>query len=165
VTSALKESGWSAPHPGHFTPRKDLVLIVQEAGWAPGPVWISTKTLSPTGIRSPVRQACSQSLYRLSYPGPFIWPKDKNKRSWFQLSNRDFLERTDMFSFTIWCLDVLQLCIINYKITQCNNKSKHLIFETLIFWNISFFFTHCHKHTTTQPHNNSGTICSYHQVK
>ena len=24
--------GWSAPHPGRFTPGKDLVPIVQEAG-------------------------------------------------------------------------------------------------------------------------------------
>ena len=28
----------STPRP-HFTPRKDLVPILQEAGWAPGPVW------------------------------------------------------------------------------------------------------------------------------
>ena len=27
----------------------------------------------PTGIRSPDRPACSESLYRLSYPGPRIW--------------------------------------------------------------------------------------------
>jgi len=28
----------STPRP-HFTPRKDPVPIVQEAGWVPGPVW------------------------------------------------------------------------------------------------------------------------------
>ena len=27
----------------HFTPGKDLVPIVQEAGWAPGPVWMGRK--------------------------------------------------------------------------------------------------------------------------
>jgi len=36
-----------------FTPRKDPVPIVQEACWAPGPVWISAENLAPTGIRSP----------------------------------------------------------------------------------------------------------------
>jgi hypothetical protein len=36
VTSALVEDGWSASRPGSFTPGKDLVPIVQEAGWAPG---------------------------------------------------------------------------------------------------------------------------------
>jgi len=51
-----------------FTPEKDPVPIVQEAGWAPGPVWTGAEDLTPTGIRSPYRPACSQSLYRLRYP-------------------------------------------------------------------------------------------------
>jgi hypothetical protein len=46
-----------------FTPGKDPVPIVQEAGWAPGPVWTGAENLSPTGIRSPDRPARSQSLY------------------------------------------------------------------------------------------------------
>jgi hypothetical protein len=37
-TSALEGGGWSAPCPGRFTPGKDPVPIVQEAGWASGPV-------------------------------------------------------------------------------------------------------------------------------
>ena len=49
---------------------RDPVPIVQEAGWAPGPVWTGVENLAPTGIRSPDRPARSQSLYRLSYPGP-----------------------------------------------------------------------------------------------
>ena len=40
LTSALDGGRWSTPHSGRFTPRKDLVPIVQEAGWAPGPVWM-----------------------------------------------------------------------------------------------------------------------------
>jgi hypothetical protein len=51
-----------------FTPGKDPVPIVQEAGWAPGPVWTGVENLTPTGIRSPDRPARSQSLYRVSYP-------------------------------------------------------------------------------------------------
>ena len=51
-----------------FTHGKDPVPIVQEAGWAPGPVWTGAENLAPTGIRSPDRPARSQSLYRLSYP-------------------------------------------------------------------------------------------------
>jgi len=35
-----------------FTPGKDPVPIVQEAGWAPGPVWTGAENLAPTGIRS-----------------------------------------------------------------------------------------------------------------
>jgi hypothetical protein len=33
-------------------------------------VWTCAKNLAPTGIQSPDRPARSQSLYRLSYPGP-----------------------------------------------------------------------------------------------
>jgi len=51
-----------------FTRGKDTVPIVQEAGWAPGPVWTGAETLDPTGIRSPDRPARSHSLYRLRYP-------------------------------------------------------------------------------------------------
>ena len=51
-----------------YPPGKDPVPIVQEAGWAPGPVWTSEENLAPTGIRYPDRLARSQSLYRLRYP-------------------------------------------------------------------------------------------------
>ena len=65
--------GWGVsvtPRP-FFTPGKNPVPIVQEAGWAPGPVWTGAENLAPTGIRSPDRPARSQSLYRLSYPAHF----------------------------------------------------------------------------------------------
>ena len=65
-------SGWrvSVTFRPLFTPGKDPVPIVQEAGWAPGSVWTGGENLGPTGIRSPDRPARSQSLYRLSYRGP-----------------------------------------------------------------------------------------------
>jgi len=51
----------------HFTPRKEPVRILQEAGWAPGPVWTGGKSrLHQDSI--PEHPARSQSLYRLSYP-------------------------------------------------------------------------------------------------
>jgi hypothetical protein len=56
-----------------FTPGKDPVSIVQEAGWAPGPVWTGAENLALTGIRSPDRATRSQSLYRLSYCSPLMW--------------------------------------------------------------------------------------------
>ena len=62
--------GWSTPRPGRFTPGKDPVPIVKKAGWAPGPVWTCAENLNLSGIRSPDRPSCSESLYRLSYPGP-----------------------------------------------------------------------------------------------
>jgi len=37
-TSALEGGAQSTPCPGRFTPGKDPVPMVQEAGWAPGSV-------------------------------------------------------------------------------------------------------------------------------
>ena len=50
-----------------FTPGKEPVPIVQEAGWVPEPVWTCAENLAPTGILFPDRPVRSQSLYRLSY--------------------------------------------------------------------------------------------------
>ena len=55
----------STPRP-HFTPGKDPVPILQEAGWAPGSVWTGGKS-RPHRDSIPDRPARSQSLYRLSY--------------------------------------------------------------------------------------------------
>jgi hypothetical protein len=49
-----------------------ILPILKEAGWAPGQVWMGVENLTPTGIRSPYCPACSNSLYRLSYPGPQV---------------------------------------------------------------------------------------------
>jgi hypothetical protein len=38
--------------PAAFTPRKDLIPVLQEAGWVPGPVWTGAGNLASTGIRS-----------------------------------------------------------------------------------------------------------------
>ena len=74
-TSALDGGGWSTPPLDRFTPGKDPVAIVQETGWVRGPVWTGAGNLAPTGIRSSNRPARSESLYRLSYPGPYAPPK------------------------------------------------------------------------------------------
>jgi len=63
--------GWEVqPHaPAAFTPGRDLVPNLQEAGWAPGPVWTGGKSrLHRDSI--PGRPSRSQSLYRVSYPPP-----------------------------------------------------------------------------------------------
>ena len=68
MTTALEGGEWSASRPGRSLPLgKDPVSIVQEAGWAPGPVWTGVENPAPTGIRSPDRPARSQTL-----PGPHL---------------------------------------------------------------------------------------------
>ena len=55
----------TTPRP-HFTPRKDPLPILEEAGWAPGPVWTGGKS-RPHRDSILDHPARSQSLYRLSY--------------------------------------------------------------------------------------------------
>jgi len=63
-----KRGEWSAARPSRtLPPGKDPVPIVQEDGWAPGPVWTGGKS-RPHRDSIPDRPARSQSLYRLSYP-------------------------------------------------------------------------------------------------
>ena len=66
----------AAPYPRE----RDTVPIVQEAGWAPGPVWTGAENLTRTGIRSADRPARSESsLYRLSYSGSLTaWVESLN---------------------------------------------------------------------------------------
>ena len=84
----LDGGGWSAPHPHRFTPGKDPVPTVQEAGWATGPVWKGAENLAPTGNRSPDRPVRSEYLYRLSYSAP-------------QLKNSVLLFITEAFLYLI----------------------------------------------------------------
>jgi hypothetical protein len=37
---------WSTPRPGRFTPRKDTVPTVLEAGLTPAPVWTGAENLA-----------------------------------------------------------------------------------------------------------------------
>jgi len=52
-----------------FTPRKDTVVIVQEAGWAPGLVWTGAENLAPTRIRSLDRPVRSSVAIPTELPG------------------------------------------------------------------------------------------------
>jgi hypothetical protein len=51
LTSALNGGGWPTPRPRPLYPRKrKTVLIVEEAGWAPGSVWTGVENLAPNGF-------------------------------------------------------------------------------------------------------------------
>jgi len=56
------------PRP-HFTPGKDPVPILQEAGWAPGPVWTGGKS-RPHRDWIPDRPARSSVAIPTDLPGP-----------------------------------------------------------------------------------------------
>jgi hypothetical protein len=80
TTSALDGGEWSASRPGRTLPpgKGPLVPTVQEAGWAPEPVWtqrLEEKSSAPAGYRTPIARSSSpysQTLYCLSYPGSSV---------------------------------------------------------------------------------------------
>jgi hypothetical protein len=64
ATSALDEGEWSASRPGRALPpgKGPPVPIVQEAGWAPEPVWtqrIEEKYFASAGDRTPIARSSS----------------------------------------------------------------------------------------------------------
>jgi len=104
-----------------FTSGKDPVPIVQEAGWAPGPVWRGAENLTPTGIRSPDCPACSQSLYRLWCPAHNKWERHSlNKETWMW--------------FGIW---------LEYEVDQLGS-CPGLWDVTGTMWNMVLALTHFH---------------------
>ena len=60
----------STPLP-HFTPGKDPVPILQEAGWAPGPIWTGGKS-RPHRDSIPDRPGRSSVATPTELPGPHI---------------------------------------------------------------------------------------------
>ena len=64
------------PRPGRFTPGKTRYPLYKRLGGPQGRSGQVWKISLPTGITSPDRPARSESLYRLSYPGPL---KTRNK--------------------------------------------------------------------------------------
>jgi hypothetical protein len=115
LTSVLEGGVWSAPCPSRFTPGKDPVPIVQEAGWTPGPVWTCAKNLIPTGIRSPDCPARSQSLYWLNYPAHSVSSSTR-----IFLMDCSYVEMKEL-----WSLEILESMHITtqYHIPE---EMKHL---------------------------------------
>jgi len=77
-----------------FTPGKDPVPTVQEAGWAPGPVGTDAENLAHTGIRSSDRQARSSVAIPTELSGPQnvllnVW-KNVDKELKIRVSNDNF---------------------------------------------------------------------------
>ena len=60
-----------------YSRERASVPIVQEGGLASGTVWAGVENLVPTGVQTPKFQARNESLYRLSYPGQFIYNSSK----------------------------------------------------------------------------------------
>ena len=57
--------------PSALPPVKTRYPLYRKLGWPAGPVWTGAENLT-TGIRSLDRPTRSESLYRLSYRGPYV---------------------------------------------------------------------------------------------
>jgi hypothetical protein len=56
--------------PAVFTPGKGPVPIVQEAGWAPEPVWIGAENLAPPGFDPRTFQSVASRYTDYAIPAP-----------------------------------------------------------------------------------------------
>jgi len=70
MSSALDGVGGQRHAPAAFIPGKDPVPIIQEAGWAPGPVWIGAENFVTTGIRSRTVQPVASRYTDWANPAP-----------------------------------------------------------------------------------------------
>jgi hypothetical protein len=61
---------WLTPRPALYHREREQVALIEEAGWAPGPLCTDQEYLASTGIRCPDVSGCSKSQYRLRCPGP-----------------------------------------------------------------------------------------------
>jgi hypothetical protein len=102
---------WLASRPGRFTNRRNPVPIVQNAGWAQGPVWTCAKNLTLTGIRFLDRPDRSRSLYRLSYPFHVSLSVSSN---FIQTDNK-----------VLFILNFLRSILSNARTRQHNQTDRH----------------------------------------
>jgi hypothetical protein len=87
LTSVL--GGWSTPPHGRSTPWKDPVPTVQEAVWAPGPVWTGAENLAPQRDAIPPPSSPSRVVIptELSRATIIKQSKLKNKMKQYKLKN------------------------------------------------------------------------------
>ena len=137
--------GWGVsvtPRP-LFTPGKDPVPTVQEAGWAPGPVWTGAENLAPTGIRSPDRPAHSQSLYRLRHPAHVVMVKVPNL--FLDREAGIVFENTVPFFYHLYTMNP---CVSNAEFFGQNRPTvKQILASVFIILNYKFFASVCDSET------------------
>jgi hypothetical protein len=90
-----------------FTPGKNAVPIVQEAGWATRPVWTGAENLAPTGIRSPDSPASSQSLY-------FAFMSSRYLLIWNPQNISKYVQKQTLFLFWYKTISITNKQVLNW---------------------------------------------------
>jgi hypothetical protein len=98
-----------------FTPGKDPVPIVQEAGCAQGRSGQVRKISPPTAIRSPDCPARSQSLYQLRYPA------HKYSTIWYIKQTKEYLviQKCQIWWLTVMRSQLSQFLFQHMDISSC----------------------------------------------
>jgi hypothetical protein len=111
LTSALAGSEWSASRPGHFTPGEGAPSTHWIESWVGPRAGLDDVqkrkflTLPGLELRPPDRSACSQSLYRLCYPGSHTE----------LISNINYISHYDSWILFRMFLDMVSLRLTKYK--------------------------------------------------
>ena len=109
MTAALEGGEWSAARPGRtLPPGKTRYPLYRRLGGPVGRSGRVRKCLAPTGIRSPNRPARSESLYRLSYPGP------RKQNKYIKKKIYRVRDRTRGYTACIWTLLITRTRHINF---------------------------------------------------
>ena len=97
---------------------RETVLVVQEAGWAPEPVWTGTENLAPTGIRSRSVQpiASRYTGYATTAPKINILISGKLRYPATPFPRRYQIKHILMY--TVFCCGVPQVAILQTKETE-----------------------------------------------
>jgi len=126
--------GWvvsRTPQP-NFTPGKDPVPILQEAGWAPGPVWTGGKSRSHRDS-IPDRPARSQSLYWLSYRAHRLWSTDDVIMKGESQPQRHFFHQKSCAKSSTWKDRVSRLLSVVFAVNSiyCRRARSVVIVGTV----------------------------------
>jgi hypothetical protein len=105
LNSAREGGEWSASRPGRALPpgKEPPVPIVQEAGWAPEPVWtrrLEEKCSASVGDRTPA----VQSVVR-------------HYTDWANLLIHTANETSEEMIFKIFCMNIITRCVNNHYLT------------------------------------------------
>ena len=124
---------WSTPRPCPFTPGNDPIPIVQEVGWAPGPVWTGSENLAPNGIRSPDRKPIASRYTDYAIPArllPYFWEIcDPWYTQQWTVCNFIFWNFRPLIHLAVKCLQFYFL-----ELPTPHTPSSEL-FANLFFWN------------------------------
>ena len=121
----------STPRP-HFTLGKDPVPILQEAGWAPGPVWTGGNS-RPHRDSIPDRPARSSVTIPTELPGPYIRDActklNTNTQSYVQFTPSLHLSTLHFFPFKLHPTTLHYTC---RHFTSSHLNFTQLHFTTLV---------------------------------